>query len=416
MKNKRKHFGLSDYVALGVALIGAVILWIYAIGFDSTVFTRTIDNVNVTVVGAEELAANNGFSLKQEMDFSISVKISGRRTDIGNIKSSDLSATVDVSGVTAAGYNTLPITVTVPNGVTVADQSSSSASLFLDRFITKTVAVKPMHTISSVVADVRIESEICNPSVLMISGPESVLDTVDYVSASYAVGELSGNVIAYCSPVIIDNQGRAVNNAYVSIDEQDIIVALSVYKEKTVPVEVQFTGGLFNASVATIELSADQIKIKGDVSTVDALSKLTITIDETQYKQNIELDVETKSILPLGITIGEGEPETIRVSATIPEISKRTFTVAASDVKITSGSDEYIVSSDVVLTVVGPTRELNTLSYDDITVSIDAKSHLTAEDGRYYAVASVTVNGLSFYSVTGGEEVYLGFATETDNQ
>lgn len=411
MNNKRRYFHLSDYVAFAVALVGAVLLWIYAIGFDSTVFTRSIGNVSVTVVGAEELAANNGFSLKEEVSFSISVSISGRRTDISGIKSSDLSAVVDISGVTKAGYNSLPITVTAPNGITVSGQSETEASLFLDKFISKSFAVRPEHTISSVAADIRIKNEMCNPSVVMVSGPESVLSEIDYVAARYSVGELSGNITAYCSPEIVDKDGNSINNPYVSIvDLNEILVELSVYKEKTVPVEVVFVGGRFSTGIATVVLSADSIKVKGGVSAVDALGKLTIPIDETQLSSGTSITTALSvGILPAGFELCEGEPEEIQIEITLPEISERTLSVDASDVVFISGGDEFIAAASLEIRIMGFTEEIQKLSAADMVVTVDASAPQFTDSGRPFAHANIKIDGMTFYVVTGGDTVYLEY-------
>lgn len=411
MKNKQKHFGLSDYVAFAIALVGAVLLWIYAIGFDSTVFTRTIGNVSVTVVGAEELAASNGFSLKEEVSFSITVDISGRRTDISGVKSSDLTAVVDISGVREAGYNTLPINVIAPNGITVSSQSETDAVLFLDRFISKSFAVKPEHTVSSFAANVRIKGETCNPSVVMVSGPQSVLETIDYVAARYSVGELSDNVTAYCSPEIVDHDGKAINNPYVSIvDLNEILVELSVYKEKTVPVEVVFIGGRYSTSVATIEMSASSLKIKGGVSAVDALGKLTVPIDETQFGDGvISTSVSVASILPDGFELCDGEPSTIDLNITVPAISERTLTVDAENIVFTAGGSQYVASSNVKLRIMGFTDEIQALEVGDLTVYVDASEPQYADNGRMFASCEVKIDGVTFFVVVSGDIVYLDY-------
>ncbi len=411
MKNKSKHFRLSDYIVFAIALVGAIFLWIYAIGFDNTVFTRTIGNVAVSVVGAQELAQNNGFSLKEEISFSISVEISGRRTDISGVKSSDLTAVVDISGVTQAGDNVLPITVIAPKGISVSGQSETEAVLFLDKFISKSFAVKPEHTVSSFASNVRIKGETCNPSVVMVSGPQSVLDTIDYVAARYSVGELSDNVTAYCSPEIVDRDGKAINNPYVSIvDLNEILVELSVYKEKTVPVEVVFIGGRYNVSVATVQLSSDSLKIKGEVSAVDALGKLTISIDETLFGDTaVSTSVLVSSILPDGFELCDGEPTTVDIKITVPAISEKIFTVYSDNITLSAGGDEYAVSNNLTLRIMGFTNELNALDAEDIKVTVDASSPQYTETGRMFAKATVSIDGITFFAVSDDIIVYLDY-------
>ena len=58
---QNKHISRTQKAALIVlSFLGAFMLWIYAIGYDSTLFERTFDGVAVVIEGETALAENKG--------------------------------------------------------------------------------------------------------------------------------------------------------------------------------------------------------------------------------------------------------------------------------------------------------------------------------------------------------------------
>ena len=97
---KRKIFTFS------IALFGALVLWMYAIGYDTEIDTRTYTGIVVEINGVN----TNGYTVADGDSFALSVdiRLEGTRRVLSDIKASDLSAYVDISSVSGPGLTTLP--------------------------------------------------------------------------------------------------------------------------------------------------------------------------------------------------------------------------------------------------------------------------------------------------------------------
>ena len=103
-----------------LAIIGGFMLWIYAIGYDSTMFERTFDGVEVVIEGEDALALNKGYTLAENQKFSsVTVVARGKRSELNELDSSDFRPVIDVSQAENAGDQTLNIVVYSPNGIEV---------------------------------------------------------------------------------------------------------------------------------------------------------------------------------------------------------------------------------------------------------------------------------------------------------
>ena len=82
------------------ALIGAIFVWIYAIGYDGTLFERTFNGIPVVIEGENELRDLKGFTLAEGQEFSsITVVAKGKRSELNALTASDFRAVVDISKI-----------------------------------------------------------------------------------------------------------------------------------------------------------------------------------------------------------------------------------------------------------------------------------------------------------------------------
>ncbi|MBQ4316840.1 MAG: hypothetical protein IJC20_01195, partial [Clostridia bacterium] len=232
MKNKQeesnvkqnKHISRTQKAALIVlSFLGAFMLWIYAIGYDSTLFERTFDGVAVVIEGETALAENKGYTLAREQEFSsITVVAKGKRSELNALNSSDFRAVIDVSQSRSAGSQTLNIVVYSPNGIEVVSQSSTTATVYVDEFTQR----DEMLSVSVDTGDGYVMSEgisfvnsVANPLSVIVSGPASVLDSVEgaYVKFNLDGYEISDNIYGYGVIELRDKSGKVIDNPYVTV-------------------------------------------------------------------------------------------------------------------------------------------------------------------------------------------------------
>jgi hypothetical protein len=120
--------------------------------------------------GAEELRTSRGLIITNASADSVTVKVSGSRASIGNLHASDLSAVVDVGGISQVRGMTVTYTVRFPenvnmSGVEVHSKTPETIEFSVVQENSKTVEVKGVFTGSD-----GKEIEV-GPMAVTIAGP-----------------------------------------------------------------------------------------------------------------------------------------------------------------------------------------------------------------------------------------------------
>lgn len=388
-ENKRPA-GMSraaKVVAFIGSLLGALILWIYAIGYDSTLFERTFSGVEVVLQGEEILASNKGFTLAGKQNFSsITVVAKGKRSELNELSAEDFRAVVDISKVTNAGEQTLDIVVNSPNGIEVVSQSSATVSVFVDEFTQR----NDLLSVSVDTGDDYVMSEgvsfvsaVANPLSVTVSGPKSVLNKIEgaYVKFNLDGHEVSNNLSGYGTIELRDNNGDVIDNPYISISDSTAYVIINVTKQKTVPVRVVLTGGMYDINDIATTVSTQSVTVSGTPEALAAINEMVLEIDETEIDGTQVFEFSIGAMLPSGVTNESGNSK-ISVSVTMPELSVRNYTIAKEKIIVENLPEGYTyeIKESLAVTLIGPrdafadfdsTLMSATVNFDRVTVELD---------------------------------------------
>ncbi len=378
---KRMSRAANVIVFIG-SFLGAFLLWIYAIGYDSTLFESTFNGIEVTIEGEEKLTSLKGFTLAEGQNFSsITVVAKGKRADLNALDASDFRAIVDVSQADSAGEQTLKITVQSPNGIEVVSQSSTTVSIFLDEF---TQYSEPL-TVDINTGEYRFGAGVVdvyknvNPIAVTVSGPKSVLETIDGAFVDFDLGgnEVTNDLRGYGAIQLRDKNGNVINNPYVTVSDSTAEVTITVQKQKSIPVKVMFTGGKFSPSEdGTDDIpyvkSHDSITVTGWSDKISAVSELVLPIDETALEpgETTELKFPINTMLPDGVSSEGGY---ITVTVTMPDLTVRTHTVSPESITVENLPDGYVyeISKGIKIKIIGSISAIENIDTSLITATVD---------------------------------------------
>ena len=144
----KEESGRKGKIAIFVAaLFGALLLWLYAIGYDTEIDEQTFAGIPVEIIGIH----TNGYTVAEAESFSLNVDVhaSGTRSTLNALDAGDFSAYVDISTVDQPGLVTLPVTVVTPSGVTAANPSITNITLYVDVFTSRNIDVQIEKTYSA---------------------------------------------------------------------------------------------------------------------------------------------------------------------------------------------------------------------------------------------------------------------------
>lgn len=134
-----------------ISLLGSFLLWMYIMSTEETTIEKTFSNVKVVYQGADDLRAARGMIVTDADADSVTVRLKGTRRVLGNLSSADLSAVIDVSGISQAREMQVSYSLQYPTNVdkssiTVLSKSPETISFSVVQEANKTLEVKGVFT------------------------------------------------------------------------------------------------------------------------------------------------------------------------------------------------------------------------------------------------------------------------------
>ena len=293
-----------DFIAKIVCLLLGFFLWFYAASNDNTAAQETFSSVPVKIVNTGD------FSVLKGDGATVDVKVSGKKSVLNRLRADDITAYVDISGVTEAGKHTLNIEFELPNGVTLEKSDINAVTLQIDKNTTVKVPVKVEVQGFMQQGDYEVGTDAIQTDVteVEVRGPAAVLHEIDHVLITAEIGPATSTVKYRGELVPVNAEGKPVVNNYVSLSVTSATATIPVYKYRNVPISVI----LRNADLYDVTLSVDAIRVCGNFATVD-LMKLEFTVNEQEIQGETEFRFDVK--LPDGVRNVNGvETVTVTVS------------------------------------------------------------------------------------------------------
>ncbi len=379
-----------------LALFIAILLWSYVRKDVNPNIVREIKNINVDIIN-EQLINDEGLVISQNEDLKVSIKVSGRRSDLDAIKEKEILAEIDLSGA-KRGNQKIEIEFKKPFNVEIVDLSKRYINVEIDSLNKVTKDVK-LNTIKSSQNDI-IESSDISPKTVEVSGPSRLVNQVAKVIVDIDLNNTSLSDKMKLPVKAVDKEGVEIKG--IETKPNIVEVTLSLKKEKKVSIKPIIVGSTAEEyKLNSISSNPKTILIIGSESDMKNISAIeTEKIDVSGIKEDQSFKV--KLILPSGITVEGGKNEvTVTVSVsrkTKPkentteaedtkkieadkekdnkEIDNRTITVSNQKISLNGTDEEHIASIvdsaktiDIVLE--GDTKTLKSINESDLSLSLD---------------------------------------------
>ena len=375
-----KKSKVLDNVAKVVTLIIAFLIWLYVISTTDVAVNETFDLIPIDIQGVEEIQ-ENGLAV-QSMDFDrINVTLTGTRSALSKVNSENLSAYIDLSGISSPGSYSLTVKYNMPSGVALA-MPSETVQVIVDRRSTRvfTVDSSKIRLDSWNVAEfcrIDLEKSTVDIDYVVVDAPTMVLSRVaDVRIRSNTTITLSTNSDVSAEVELIDQNGDVIEDSSINVRaykggtitesgslsggvyKGTVSVSISLIKEKTVPLTVRDSDGLISSDRVT--LSPSSVVIKGSPSVVDSLSEIELGTFSSKNLTDVTGGTALLSFESQGLTEGideivslDGEPfenGVIRAEAKIAVGETYRLMIPKSYVTIIGGEAE-LVGDNLTLTL-----------------------------------------------------------------
>lgn len=373
----------SKLAYLILSFVLAVFLWFYVMGVQDPTISETFSGVNVNLVGKDILYDNNGFTLLDIEDQTVTVRLSGKRSDIIKVKSKDIYVEADLSRINTAGQNSVQCSVTPPDSsLTVENQSSVRILVNVDQLVTKKVPVKLDYK-TDLGEDEIVGTTTISPEYVNVTGSESELSAVAYAFVTTGDEPLTDSYYGELPYSFIDASGSVLSTQFATTVTDRIKVSVPILLKKTVPLAVHIaSGGGLTEDNVVVDISPNQITIAGEKSAVDTINSLVI--------QDIDLSAITKSVTSNeDIVLDEGiinisNITTATVKITLKNASEKTMIMPASQISIINAPENFAVSmqeTDIQLRIWGGNAAISVVKNENVVMVVDLNG--MTDSGEY---------------------------------
>ncbi len=388
----------NKFVSFLLSLLIAFALWAYVVTVQAPESESTYYNVPVVLDGQDLLEARDLMIISQK-GFTVNLTLSGYRTDLNKLDSSNITVLADLSKITTPGTHTLNYQVFYPGSVQsgnihTVNQQPQSITLTVVEHSTKDIRVE-VNCSGSVPAGYTADRQnvIVDHNTVTISGPKDVIDRIEQARVEIDVSGQSNTITQTLPYTLCDKNGNPVSGTEnVTANVRDIQATVKILKLKSVPLKLHvIPGGGITEDMITITMERDSILLSGSESALDGLEEIVLgTIDLGKLTEDWESNMPVT--LPSGVNNVTGVPA-IHVSVKMPVLETREFQVGQEHFEIKgtpAGMDVNLQTETLVLKIRGPVMLLDELQQhtDRIRVHIDLTD---GQEGSGSYVATIQI-------------------------
>lgn len=362
-----------------VSAVFAVILWTVIVNIYDPNTSYTFSNITVQLVNTQSLTEKN-YTFEVVDGGKISVTVSGPKSVVTDLKTSDIAATADLSKVTAfTDYVDIQVQVVkdgqVLNNVEAVPRTSA-LKLSIENRDTNTYAVN-VNTTGTPANGYAVASTTTSPTYIKVTGPTSLVEGVASVGVDVDVSGAKGTVNTQSDINMYDSDGNIIANEELEMSSETADVIVEMARTKTVPVVVKTSGTPSQDCVVTgTSLSQTSVVISGQQEALSKIDNITIpssAVSVDGLSEDKTYTFKLTDYVPSGVKIVSDSR--LQVTVKISKASTKTVHISSGAIKIenvSSGYNAVIEGTGIDVIISGTGTILENISATDITCNVNA--------------------------------------------
>lgn len=362
-----------------VSAVFAVILWTVIVNIYDPNTSYTFSNITVQLVNTQSLTEKN-YTFEVVDGGKISVTVSGPKSVVTDLKTSDIAATADLSKVTAfTDYVDIQVQVVkdgqVLNNVEAVPRTSA-LKLSIENRDTNTYAVN-VNTTGTPANGYAVASTTTSPTYIKVTGPTSLVEGVASVGVNVDVSGAKGTVNTQSDINMYDSDGNIIANEELEMSSETADVIVEMARTKTVPVAVKTSGTPSQDCVVTgTSLSQTSVVISGQQEALSKIDNITIpssAVSVDGLSEDKTYTFKLTDYVPSGVKIVSDSR--LQVTVKISKASTKTVHISSDAIKIenvSSGYNAVIEGTGIDVIISGTGTILENISATDITCNVNA--------------------------------------------
>ncbi len=362
-----------------LSAVFAVIVWLVIVNTADPDKSATF-SVPVQVVNAEYLTDAGMTYEVHENSETISFTVTGKRSIVEVLTTDDFRAVANMANIDDS-MTMVPITLTATRYSSQLDISVRDSYLLVDveNLVTKDVEIAAI-TQGDPAEDCFVDSVEISPKKLSITGPESVVDSVDTARIVVDTTGAAGTLLTNEEITLVDENGEEVSQDRLTLGAKEVVAVTTVYMSKTIPVTYEVTGTPAEGYVYTgFDCDTDSVTVAGDpevVADLDGIDVTSFLLSVEGAEGDIVADIYLPALLPDDVEIPDEDMQTavvvMNVEAEVTEaleVPVRRLTINGLGeglvCTVESENDTFIVN------VTGLEEDIAAINVNGISGSID---------------------------------------------
>lgn len=395
MKNKILTFLLSLVIAFG--------LWMYVVTVVAPDSERTYYDVPVKLHGSNILESR-GFMLLSNQDLRLDLELSGTRTDLNQLSSSNITVIADLSGINSAGEHTISYSVSYPgsisSGITILSPEKQTITVVVAEWAKKEVPIEVEYT-GQLHEDYTADKKnvLLSRNTVTVSGAKEVVDRIEKATITIDLEGRTTDIDQVYELSFRDEAGHAVELINTTADAEKVTAVLEISMLKTIDIVVDVNpGGGLEETDATCVPSFDQLVVSGPASVLENLNEITFTVNLADMEKSQTLLFDIK--LPEGVTNVTGISQ-VAVEVTVPAMIQRTFNIPTSQcqfINTPEGMKVEVAAPMLPVTVSGREHHLEQLKVENFVITVDLANAVEGMQTYNALVQILGVDGVEVIS------------------
>lgn len=372
-----------------LSFVLAFLIWIVIMSLSDPVTTRQIDGITLETRHKDDfnnLEENANLSIDILTKGTVSIKVSGSRSELEGLTASDFVAYADFNDF--VGINAIPINVEARSentrkNVNIDWQSMTVMQVKLVKSKEKliNVIVEPIN----VPDDKYALTKSVSSNLLQVTGPEEVVDKISKLGGYVDISKLGINTWQQVTLKPYDKDGNEMDVASLELAQTSVLVEVEMLPTKDVEViidtdETEVVNGF---GIYKIELAPQIVRIaasEGMIRTVNTIH-IPLVPDEPLLKQikPYTKDFDINKFLKEGVYL-KSENNIVSVSVTVEPITEKEIVFDLTELNVLNMPEGFVLhqgeeeGTTITMVISGLKPDIDAItSASDLRPSVDLK-------------------------------------------
>ena len=332
------NFGLKI-----LAIIFAIIMWLVVVNIDDPKITKTF-TTTVTITNESAISDMGKYYEVVDGKNTVTFAVSAKRSLIEDLSGSDFKAVADMSAI--EDLSRVPIEVSAihyTNQISIITRNQY-LDVTVGNLQTQSFIIVPRDAGTPASGSV-VGSVSVSPNVLKVSGPAELVSTIDKVTATIDVTDMSMDISDNVIPKLYDKDGAEIDTTNLSMNLSTVTVSAEILNTKDVGLNFQTTGEPADGyQLTSVSYEPETVQVKGTAEALNKLDMITIpedVLDIGTAQGDITKTVDISSYLPDGVELVDTSKKDISVTVEIEQASTKVFDMPVANITVNNLKSGY---------------------------------------------------------------------------